>query len=327
MNNLICPNCGSPCSLEDVACPHCGQLLYVPELNALAAQAMAMELSNQSAAARLWQRALTLVPPNSPQAGMLRQRIQSLRPARSASGNWFAPSPSTATAIQRTLASLLLSLVCYSGLFWYWGGFTATDALLFGFGFVCLILVHEMGHVLAIRHYGMRASPPIFIPFVGAVINIPPPRDALEESVVGIGGPVLGTVGALLCFQLFRTFHSPLLLQLSFYGFAINLFNMLPVPPLDGGRITAAVTPWFWIPGLAAIVLLLVNHLINVIGLVILVFALPRIWQTLRHRSRAGDYYNVGAKATAVMGISYVLLCLILGGMMYYSYTLLPPGF
>src|SRR5205085_372286 len=103
---------------------------------------------------------------------------------------------------------------------------------------VVLILVHELGHVAAMRHYGLSASPPIFIPFMGALINLrQPPQDAKVEAVVGIGGPIAGTVGALACYALYLGLPDGsarmLTHQLAFVGFALNLFNLLPVPPLD----------------------------------------------------------------------------------------------
>src|SRR6185369_10020007 len=99
------------------------------------------------------------------------------------------------------------------------------------------------------------ASPPIFIPFLGAVINLrQSPRNALEEAIVGIGGPVLGTLGAGVTYLLYLKTGSYLMFRLAEFGFMLNLFNMLPVPPLDGGRVTAAVSPWIWITGLLAVV-------------------------------------------------------------------------
>ena len=92
---------------------------------------------------------------------------------------------------------------------------------------------------------------------MGAVINLrSQPKDAAQEAVIGIGGPVLGTVVALACYGLAYVMpqYSEVLLQVAFWGFILNLFNMLPVPPLDGGRVTAAISPWIWAPGLLALV-------------------------------------------------------------------------
>ena len=155
----------------------------------------------------------------------------------------------------------------------------------FAVGFVLLIFVHEMGHVLALRWYGVRSSPPLFIPFVGAVITVPRLRDAKEEAVVGIGGPVTGTAGAPLLFAYARFTHSPLLLDLAYYGFMLNLLNLMPIPPLDGGRITAAVSPWVWPLGLLAVVAMIVGEFISAgrsvtgvspILVLLLVYAAPR---------------------------------------------------
>src|SRR5690606_18410634 len=82
-------------------------------------------------------------------------------------------------------------------------------SMLLGTGFLVLILIHEFGHVLAMKHYRLSASPPIFIPFLGALINLrQQPPDAKVEAIVGIGGPALGTVGAAACFALAIGFGS-----------------------------------------------------------------------------------------------------------------------
>src|SRR6185295_360085 len=92
---------------------------------------------------------------------------------------------------------------------------------------------------------------------LGALINLrEPPKNALQEAVVGIAGPLVGTVGAAIAYVVYVRTGSELWFELAAWGFMLNLFNMLPVPPLDGGRITAAVTPWIWLPGLLGAVAL-----------------------------------------------------------------------
>ena len=127
-------------------------------------------------------------------------------------------------------------------------------ALLFGWqyavGFVALILVHEMGHYLAARRRGLDVGLPTFIPFVGAWIQLKDlPHDAETEAYVGVAGPLVGTLGALACFYLARSNHSPLLLALAYSGFFLNLFNLIPLSPFDGGRVTAAISPRLWLVG------------------------------------------------------------------------------
>jgi Zn-dependent protease len=194
-------------------------------------------------------------------------------------------------------------------------------------GFVVLMLIHEMGHVLAMRYYGLSASPPIFIPFIGALINLrEPPPNALVESVVGIGGPLLGSIGALATYAVALTFpassqwHAVLLVvaQLAFF---LNLFNLLPVPPLDGGRVTAAISPWLWIAGLVGLGVMMVSEVIKagpaalVIPILILVYAVPRIRATLMARGSNDPYYHVSRQASRTMGVLYISLGALLAFM------------
>lgn len=134
-------------------------------------------------------------------------------------------------------------------------------ALLFPWGFavglVFMLLIHEIGHVLAARRKGLPVSAPVFIPFLGALINMKRhPRDAETEAYIAIGGPVLGTLGALAVFVLGLNFReewgqtAELLLVIAQVGFFLNLINLLPIHPLDGGRISVAVTRWLWAAGL-----------------------------------------------------------------------------
>ena len=127
-------------------------------------------------------------------------------------------------------------------------------ALVFGWayavGFVVLLLVHEMGHFVAARRRGLNVGAPTFIPFVGAWIELKDmPHDAETEAYVGVAGPLAGTVGALACFYLARSTGGSLLLALAYSGFMLNFFNLKPLLPFDGGRITAAISPRLWLLG------------------------------------------------------------------------------
>jgi hypothetical protein len=114
-----------------------------------------------------------------------------------------------------------------------------------------LIFIHEMGHVIASRQKGLPTSAPIFIPFLGAMINLKRnPRDAETEAYVAMGGPLLGTAGALVAFLIGWYGDFPLFIYLSWTGFFLNLLNLLPIHPLDGGRIAVAVSRWLWLFGL-----------------------------------------------------------------------------
>lgn len=121
----------------------------------------------------------------------------------------------------------------------------------FAVGFVLLLFVHELGHVLAAKRKGLPVSAPLFIPFLGALITMKrQPLDAQTEAYVAMGGPLLGTVGAMAVYAGAYATDSPLLYALSYVGFFLNLINLLPIHPLDGGRISTAVTRWLWLVGL-----------------------------------------------------------------------------
>lgn len=121
-----------------------------------------------------------------------------------------------------------------------------------GIGFVAMLFIHEIGHVLAARRKKLPVTAPVFIPFVGALIAMKRnPRDAATEAYVALGGPLLGSAGALAALIAGLALESPALVMVAYTGFFINLINLLPIRPLDGGRIAAAVTRWLWVAGLA----------------------------------------------------------------------------
>ena len=177
----------------------------------------------------------------------------------------------------------------------------AAYALVFGWryavGFVLLIFFHEMGHYLAARSRGLEVGAPTFIPFVGAWIELKKlPHDVHTEAFVGIAGPLAGTIAAFVCYWLARGNDSQLLLALAYSGFMLNLFNMIPLSPLDGGRITAIISPKVWllgVPLLAGIFLYNPSPMLILIGLM----AYPQIKAALSKDGGAAalpaGYYDV----------------------------------
>jgi Zn-dependent protease len=175
----------------------------------------------------------------------------------------------------KTSLSMLISIGFYAMLFGW----------RFAVGFVVLLLVHEMGHVFAAFWLKIPVSAPLFVPFLGAAIVMKQnPRDAWTEALMGYGGPFLGTVGCWVCWALALYFQAKWLMAVAAVSFILNLFNMIPFPPLDGGRICAAVSPWFWIIGLLMLVGAIVYfHSINSIFIIvlILIYGFPRLKATL----------------------------------------------
>ncbi len=212
--------------------------------------------------------------------------------------------------ILTTSGSMLVSIAAYS-LIWGWR---------FALGFVVLLFVHEMGHVLQLRREGIQASAPMFIPFLGAVISAKSlGRDAAAEARVGLAGPVLGTLGAAACIPLAEATGNDLFRALAFIGFFLNLFNLLPVTPLDGGRAMAALSPWMWFVGLFLFAVLAFTRPNPVILLILLVGAYDtyRRWKAYRAggpESRA--YYKVPPRQRALTLAVYLgLVALLVFGM------------
>src|SRR5207245_2511233 len=136
--------------------------------------------------------------------------------------------------VLKTGGTMVLTIGVYA---WFWG-------VWFAVGFVLLIFVHECGHLLAARRLGLKVGAPVFIPFMGAIIALKEaPRNAWIEAQVGIGGPMLGTLGAGLCELVHLATGNPLFRALAYTGFFLNLFNLAPVGFLDGGRIVTALSP------------------------------------------------------------------------------------
>jgi Zn-dependent protease len=192
-----------------------------------------------------------------------------------------------------TLVSMLVAVWAYA---LYWG-------LPFAVGFVLLIFVHEAGHAVVMRRLGLPAGAPVFIPFVGAVIAMKSlPRDAYVEALVGIGGPVLGSVGALGCLIVAWATGSLFWYSLASTGFLLNLFNLIPISPLDGGRVVGVISRWLWAVGYAVgIVVFLATHspmllLILLLGLL----SLPRAMRGPRE-----GYFDVPGRRRLAIGVAY----------------------
>jgi Zn-dependent protease len=203
-----------------------------------------------------------------------------------------------------TSGTMLVSVAAYS-LIWGWT---------FALGFVLLLLVHEMGHVLQLRREGIKASAPMFIPFLGAVIAAKSlGQNALAEARVGLAGPVLGTVASAALIPVASATGDDLFTALAFTGFFLNLFNLLPVVPLDGGRAMAALSPMMWFAGLAALIALAFVFP-NPIILLIVVFGAMETWRRwqARRSPEAQEYYSVATADRLIIGAVYLVLVALL---------------
>jgi len=187
----------------------------------------------------------------------------------------------------------------------------------FGVGFVLLLLVHECGHLLVAKKFGLKVGAPVFIPFMGAFIALKEaPRNAWIESCVGIGGPLLGTVGALICNVLGEVFDAPIFTALAWFGYFLNLFNLTPVGMLDGGRIVTALSRWLWLPGFAILLWFGWKYPNFIVWLMVLA-SLPRVVSLFRKRTEEEQrYYEVTTGQRWTMSFFYFgLIALLLAGM------------
>lgn len=198
----------------------------------------------------------------------------------------------------------------------------------FAAGFIALLFAHEMGHFIAARQRGLNFGAPTFIPFVGAWIEMKEmPHDAETEAYVGFGGPFVGTLAALLCYFLARAVDSPVLLAIAYVGFFLNLFNLIPISPLDGGRITAVLTPRIWLAGIP-VLLAWFYWRPSPMLIFVVVLALPQVVKALRYRADSAEaaYYAVGAEHKLTYSIYYLGLTGFVAMMTFELHNLLGRG-
>jgi Zn-dependent protease len=209
-----------------------------------------------------------------------------------------------------TSGSMLVSVAAYASI-WGWR---------FAAGFVVLLFVHEMGHVIQLRREGVHdASAPVFIPFLGALVWARSlGGDAAAEARVGLAGPVLGTIGAALCLPIHAATGDDFWLALGFTGFFLNLFNLLPFGFLDGARAAAAMSPWMWLLGVFGMVVLVLTFPNPIIVLIAVLGA----FETYRRFRgvRSGDpevtkYYKVAPRDRIIVTAVYLglIAALVLG--------------
>ncbi|HWP31846.1 MAG TPA: site-2 protease family protein [Fimbriimonadales bacterium] len=218
-----------------------------------------------------------------------------------------------------TAGSMLLSVWFYAMAFGFW----------FALGFVLSIFVHEMGHVFAAWRKGVPVTPPVFIPGMGAfILQKRAAKSAWDEAIIGIGGPIGGAIAALFCLGLYYLTDSLLMLGLAYTGFLINLFNLAPIFPLDGGWIVGAISPRLWLVGTVLLaVLFFVGFIRNPFILLLLILSIPR----LIHGLKSGEmlYPEEKKEPTTkeqkwILGFAYLVLVVFLAVLV--AETHLEPG-
>lgn len=215
--------------------------------------------------------------------------------------------------------SMLLSVVAYA--FIYGWRYAA--------GFVGLIFVHEMGHYLAARQRGLNVGLPTFLPFVGAWIELKDqPHDAETEAWVGFAGPLLGSIAALACYFIARDQGSNLLLALAYAGFFLNLFNLIPLSPFDGGRITAVLSPRIWLLGVPVMIALFFWRPSPIL-LIMAILAAPQVMKAWKYDPQAPEnraYYTASTETRLQYALYYIGLLAFLAVMAHDTHEMLGPA-
>jgi Zn-dependent protease len=215
-----------------------------------------------------------------------------------------------------TGGTMILSVFAYALIYGWW----------YAVGFVLLIFVHEMGHFLAARQRGLDVGAPTFIPFVGAWIELKDkPHDVETEAWIGLAGPLLGSVGALACYYAWKVTDAPIMLALAYAGFFINLFNLIPVSPFDGGRITAIISPRVWLAGVPILIGLFLWHPSPIL-ILMAILAAPQVWKAFKFDPAAPEnqaYYSVAPAKRLEYATYYLALAAFLALISYETHEML----
>lgn len=325
-----CPQCGTEIAPALLACPACQRLVHAEELQRLAATAANHEhTGNFTSALAAWRQALDLLPPDSRQFTTVSAKLAELSrrvdPAATGAPTQEKPSWTRRAGIPGaillflwkfkvvlafvvtkgkllllglTKGSTFFSMLVFLGAYWAAWGWK------FAAGFVASIYIHEMGHVAMLQRYGIPATPPMFIPGIGAVIRSRfYPHEPVAEARVGLAGPIWGLGAAVAALLVYLATRSPIWIALAHVGAWINLFNLLPVWQLDGGHAYKALNRhqrWIVAGVLGAMWFFTAEGLLLIIALV----AVWRAWGT--EAPEDGDVRTLW---------EYTLLVIILGAM------------
>jgi Zn-dependent protease len=262
---LACPACGTELAASLLSCPACQRLLHADALKQMAAEAEQLARTGELAGALAkWRAALELLPPESGQSRAISAKVAELSSRVDVQAPPIPSGPAPGSRAARLLAPLgvlgallwkakflvvfllgkakllllgltkggtLLSMLLSFGVYWTAWGWK------FALGLIASMYVHEMGHVAALQRLGIKASVPMFVPGFGAFVRMEQyPQSAREDARVGLAGPLWG-LGAVVCaWAVHFATGVPIWAAIARSAGWLNLFNLLPVWQLDGGR-------------------------------------------------------------------------------------------
>jgi Zn-dependent protease len=178
------------------------------------------------------------------------------------------------------------------------------------------LLVHELGHYIAFRNYGLKVSLPVFVPLLGAYTAGERPENLEDDAYIALAGPLIGLIFAAGCYWIGATTHDPFWMAAAYVSAFLNLFNMIPTPPFDGGHIIGALSPAIWIGGFALFIAAAIYFHVNPIFVIIIgLMGLPAIVRAIRgyvdpraHTITAAGKARVGAWYLATLfGLMYCM--------------------
>ncbi len=319
---FVCAQCHTQIAPALLACPSCQRLVHAEELKRLAATAeRAAQAGDPSGALTAWRRALDLLPADATQHQVVSARIAAL--SRSLDGGratakhgspWgkgaagvgalgallfkfkfalvFVLTKAKLLLFGLTKAGTLLSMLLSAGVYWTIWGWK------FAFGVVLSIYVHEMGHVEALQRYGIKATAPMFIPGIGAVIRLKQyPAEPREDARVGLAGPLWGLGAALAAYAVYRATGIGVWGAIAHFGAWVNLFNLVPVWQLDGARGFRSLTRyqrWIAVAVIAVMWVATSEGLLLLLGLAAAAAAFARAPQEPDHTALAQYAFLVG---------------------------------
>ncbi|MCA9406537.1 MAG: site-2 protease family protein [Candidatus Omnitrophica bacterium] len=273
--NLTCSHCQTSIAPGLLSCPGCHQLLYTEELKKISAEATRLVNNNNLLEGlRQWRRVLELLPPESEQFAIINRKVNEL--SRKVDIQKLEDHPAHKKPMPKVLASLgivglllwkfkfvfafiltkgkillvgLTKAQTFFSMFLSFGLYWSVWGWKFAAGLILSIYVHEMGHIFALKRFGIASSVPAFIPGVGALVRLKQmPSNPMEDARIGLAGPLWGLFAALFCYVVFYITGWASWGAIAQVGAWINLFNLLPLSPLDGGRGYHALNrPQKWI--------------------------------------------------------------------------------
>jgi Zn-dependent protease len=260
LTSSLCPKCGRAIAFDALSCASCGQLTHAQEFEMLSQHAkLAGQAKDWHGAKLAWEKALTLLPADSAEYRTVKARIHNIELQLSDKNVWAKRAAKlgpigillwkfkTIALIALTKGKLVLlgltklstfaSMLAFFAVYWSLFGWK------FALGFVLSIYVHEMGHVIALRKFGIAATAPMFIPFVGAVVRLKQyPANVAQDARVGLAGPIWGLGATVVAWVSALVTGLPVWYAIAHTSAWLNLFNLIPIWQLDGGRGFRALT-------------------------------------------------------------------------------------